>query len=229
MNKQVIIIFGPPGAGKGTQSELISDKTGFYNFETSGIISKKMAGAKRGDFVVVDGEKYFFEKEKELASSGKLWDPPFVIHFVNKRIEELAAEDESIVFSASPRTLYEAEKMMPLIERLYKKENVKIILLEINPEETIFRNSNRKRCELARHPILFNDETKNLTMCPLDGSKLFRRDDDNAETAKIRIKEYNERTLPITGYLEKNHYKINKIDGQQSVADVFDDILKAIE
>ena len=229
MNKQAIIILGPPGAGKGIQSELLSDKTGFYNFETSGIISNKMSEAKSGDFVVIEGEKYFFEEEKELASSGKLWDPPFVIYFVNKKIKELAAEDESIVFSASPRTLYEAENMMPLLEKLYKKENIKIILLEIKPEETIFRNSNRKRCELARHPILFNDETRNLTVCPLDGSKLFRRDDDNAETTKVRIKEYNERTLPITGYLEKNNYRINKINGQQSVSDVFKDILGVIK
>ena len=59
MEKQVVIIFGAPGAGKGTQAELLSDKFGLYNFETSGIIGKKMAEAKAGDFVEVDGEKYF--------------------------------------------------------------------------------------------------------------------------------------------------------------------------
>ncbi len=229
MVKQVVIIFGPPGAGKGTQSELLSDKIGLYNFETSGIIGKKMSESKEGDFVEVDGEKYFFEKEKEIASAGKLWDPPFVIYFVKKKIEELAAEDRGIVFSASPRTLYEAENMMPLLEKLYKKENIKIILLEISPEQTIYRNSNRKRCELMRHPILFNEETKNLTICPLDGSKLFKRDDDNAETAKVRIKEYKERTFPITGYLEKNNFKVHRINGEQPVANVFEDISKAIK
>jgi len=229
MQKQAIIVFGPPGAGKGTQSELLSDKLGLYNFETSGIIQKKISGAQKGDFIEVDGEKYFFEKEKEIASAGKLWDPPFVIYFVNKKIEELAAEDRSIVFSSSPRTLYEIEHMVPLLEKLYKKDNIKIILLEVSTETTIFRNSNRKRCELLRHPILFNDETKNLTICPLDGSKLFQRDDDNAETAKVRIKEYVERTLPMKEYLEKTKYKIHTISGEQSVADVFKDILAAIE
>ena len=228
MQKQAIIIFGAPGAGKGTQSELLSDKMGLYNFETSGIIARKMAEGKSGDFVEVDGEKYFFEKEKELASAGKLWDPPFVIYFVKEKIEELASEDKGIVFSASPRTLYEAENMMPLLERLYGKSNIKIILLEVNPETTISRNSNRKRCELVRHPILFNEETKNLTVCPLDGSKLFQRDDDTVETTKIRLVQYKERTLPMAEYLEKNKYKINKINGEQSVAKVFEDVLKAI-
>lgn len=229
MQKQVIIIFGLPGAGKGTQSELLSDKMGLYNFETSAIIGRKIAEAKPEDFIEVDGIQYNFHKEKEIADGGKLWDPPFVVYFVKKKIEELAADDKGIVFSASPRTLYEAENMMPLIEKLYGRENIKIIQLEINPETTIFRNSNRKRCELAKHPLLFNEETKNLTICPLDGSKLFQREDDNAEVAKIRIAQYNERTLPITEYFQKNNFKITKINGEQSVADVYKDVLDAIK
>jgi len=229
MNKQVIILFGPPGAGKGTQSELLSDKLGSYMFETSGIIGRKIAEAKPGSFVEVDGEKYYFETEDKMAKSGKLWDPPFVVYFVRERIHELFAEGESIIFSGSPRTIYEVEKITPLLEQLYKKENIKIILLEIKPEATIYRNAHRKVCELMRHSILFSEETKDLTVCPLDGSALSRRKDDDAEAVKIRIKEYAERTLPMVEYFEKNNFKVNRINGEQSVADTFKDILNAIK
>ena len=145
MDKQAVIIFGLPGAGKGTQAQLLSDKFGFYNFETSKIIGNKIAEAKQEDFVEVDGEKYFYKKEKEIADGGKLWDPPFVVYLTKKKIEELAGDNQGIVFSASPRTVYEVEHMMPLLEKLYGKENIRIILIEINPETTIFRNSNRNR------------------------------------------------------------------------------------
>jgi len=227
--KQVIIIFGPPGAGKGTQAGLLADKMGLYNFETSGIIGRKIAEAKPNDFIEVDREKYYLLKEKEIADEGKLWDPPFVVYFVNEKIKELSGEDKSIIFSGSPRTFYEAEKMMPLIENLYGRENIKIIKLEINPETTIFRNSNRKTCELMRHSILFSKETENLTVCPLDGSNLRKREDDSAEAITVRLNQYAERTFPILEYIEKNGFKMNKINGERSVVDVYKDVLEVIK
>ncbi len=230
MLKQVIILFGPPGAGKGTQSELLSDKLGLYVSETSGIIGKKIAEAQPGAFVEVDGEKYYFAKEKEIADAGTLWDPPFVVTLMLEKIKELADEGRSIIFSGSPRTAYEVEKMMPFIENLYGKENIKIVLIEVEPEVTILRNSNRKTCELMRHSILTNEETKNLTLCPLDGSKLLMRKDDNdPEVIKKRINQYVERTLPMIDYFNKNNFEVNKINGDQTIDKVFNDILNAIE
>jgi len=58
-----------------------------------------------------------------------------------------------------------------------------------------------------RHSILFNDETKDLTICPLDGSKLVKREGlDDPKTIKVRLKEYAERTYPIFDYFEKFLY-----------------------
>ncbi|MEK7658723.1 MAG: nucleoside monophosphate kinase [Patescibacteria group bacterium] len=233
--KQVIIIFGPPGAGKGTQSELLSEKLGLYLFETSKILEKKFKEAEnlsenaKERFIKADGEKFDILKEKEKWGSGELNSPPFVTQLVKEKINNIFEEGNNIIFSGSPRTLYEAERVIPLLEKLYGKENIKVVLLEITAETTIFRNSHRKICELMRHSILFNKETENLTICPLDGSKLVKRKDlDDEETIKVRIKEYNERTLPMVEYFEKNNIKINKINGEQFVADVHKDILKVI-
>ena len=236
MEKQVVILFGPPGAGKGTQSELLSDKIGLYIFETSKILERKFKEVEslpensNERFVKIEGEEVDILKEKENWKSGILCSPPYVTQLVINEIKNLFKDGKSLILAGSPRTVYEVERVAPVLEELYEKGNIKVILLEIKPEETIFRNSNRKICELMRHPILFNKETDNLTICPLDGSKLQKRKDlDDPETIKVRIKEYTERTLPMVEYFEKNNFKVQKINGEQSVADVFKDILEVIK
>ena len=228
MQKQVIILFGPPGAGKGTQSELLSEKFSLYYFETSRILEETFKN-KAGVSFKIGGTEYSVAGEKKLWEEGKLCNPPFVAHLVQEKIKELFKKGESLILAGSPRTIYEAEKVMPLVENLYSKENIKVAVIEISPEQTIFRNSNRKICELMRHPILFNKETENLTVCPLDGSKLERRKGlDDPESIKVRLKEYKERTYPVIEYFEKTGIKVAKVKGEQSVADVYKDILKAI-
>lgn len=232
MQKQAIILFGPPGSGKGTQAELLSDKLGLYLFETSKILERKFKEAEnpKERFVEIDGKKFDVLEEKKLWETGALCSPPYVTQLVINEVKNLFDEGKNLVLSGSPRTIYEVEKEMPVLAELYKKENIKIILLEIKPETTIFRNSHRKICELMRHSILSDKETENLTICPLDGSKLVKRKDlDDPETIKVRIKEYEERTLPMVEYFEKNDFKVEKINGEQSVADVFEDILAAIK
>jgi len=236
MQKQIIILFGAPGAGKGTQSELLSDKMNLYLFETSKILEGEFAKAESLSknsserFIDFDNQKFDILHEKDIWKKGILCDPPFVTYLVIKEIKKLFEEDKNLILSGSPRTVYEGEKIMPLIENLYGKENIKTILLEISPEQTIYRNSHRRICELMRHSILFNEETEKLTICPLDGSKLVRREGlDDPETIKVRLKEYAERTYSIFDYFEKHGLKIKKVNGEQSVADVYKDILKVLE
>lgn len=229
MDKQVIIIFGAPGAGKGTQAGLLAEKFSLYYFETSGIIEKIIANTKE-EFIEEDGEKFYFAKEEQLWKEGKLWDPPFVVHFAKKKIRELAKEDKSIIFAGSPRTVYEAKTEIPLLKELYGKENIKVFLIEISPEQTIFRNSHRKICELMRHPMVYSKETENLEFCPLDGSKLQKREGlDDPESIKVRLDEYKNRTVPIFEIIEKEGIEINKINGEQPVADVYENILSFLE
>ncbi len=231
--KQVIILFGPPGAGKGTQSELLADKLNLYYFETSKILEQSFRLAEESPnekrIIEVDGEKYNILDEKKLWQEGKLCDPPFVVYLVQEKIKDLFQQGKNLVIAGSPRTVYEAERITPILKRLYGPENVKVILINISSEETIFRNSHRRICELMRHPILYNKETENLKICPLDGSKLIKRKGlDDPETIKVRLDEYKKRTYPVLGILEREELKINKIDGEQTVANVFKDILKEI-
>ena len=225
----VIIILGPPGSGKGTQAELLAEKFDLYHFETSEIIERNLAVAKKGDFVKIDNKKYFLLEEKKLREAGKWMSPPLIAFWVKNKIKALSKEGKGIVFSGSPKTLYEAEEITPLIKRLYGVSNVKIILIEQKPEVSIWRNSHRRICELMRHSILFTKETAKLKLCPFDGSKLIFREDNNPKVIKSKLKEYQERTLPLIDYFKKQGLKVKKINGEQSVADVFKDILKALK
>lgn len=229
-NKQVVIMIGPPGAGKGTQGELLSEKLDLYYFETSKILEWSFKDHEKGEFLMVEEKKYLFEDEEKLWKEGVLCSPPFVTQLVKEKITDLFEKGESLLLSGSPRTLHEGKNIMPFLEKLYGKENIKIILLHISPEQTIFRNSNRRICELMRHPMLFTEETKNLTVCPLDGSPLVRRKGlDDPETIPKRLTQFKERTMPLMKLFEDMGFKINKVDGEGAVIEVFARNLKALQ
>ncbi|MFA6190198.1 MAG: nucleoside monophosphate kinase [Candidatus Staskawiczbacteria bacterium] len=229
MSKQVVILFGQPGSGKGTQAEILSGKTGYYHFESSKIIEACFEKESPEKVFEIDGEKFKVADEKIRWSTGLLNSPPFVVNLMVEKIKELAKEGKSIIFSGSPRTVYEAEKEAPLLKELYGLENIKFVMLEISPEVTIQRNSHRKICELARHSILFSSETESLTVCPLDGSDLIKRKGlDDVETIKKRLEVFKSETYPVIEIIEKHGLILNKVNGEQTVSDVHKDIMNVL-
>ncbi len=230
MQKQVVILFGQPGAGKGTQAEILSGKTGYFHLESSKAIENCFQNESPEKVFEIDGEKFQVSDEKIRWETGLLNSPPFVVNLIAEKIKELAKENKSIIFSGSPRTVYEAEKEMPLLKELYGLENIKFVMLEITPEVTIQRNSHRRICELVRHSILFSPETENLSVCPLDGSDLIKRKGlDDVEVIKKRLEVFKAETFPVIEIIERHGLVANKVNGEQTVSDVHKDILKAIQ
>jgi len=232
----IIIIFGAPGAGKGSQAELLAEKFSLYYFETSKILEQRFAEAESFSensperFIEVEGSKYDILNEKKIWKDGILCSPAFVAYLAQEKIKLLAEEGKNLVIAGSPRTVYEGGRIIPLLKNLYGEKNIKVILIEISPKESIFRNSHRRICELMRHPILYSKETKNLKNCPVDGSKLLKRKGlDDPETIKVRLEEYKNRTLPVLELFEKEGIKIEKINGEQTISNVFEGILKELK
>ena len=226
----VIILVGPPGSGKGSQAGLLAEKLNLHYLETSKVLEDKFQAAKKGEFVTVGGKKYFLKAEKKLWLTGFLMSPPFVAHTLKEKSKKLYKEGKGIVLAGSPRTLYEGREEIPLLKKTYGIKNIKVILLQISPKETVFRNAHRRICELMRHSILFSRENEKLTKCPLDGSKLVKRKGlDNPKTIKVRLKEYRERTFPLIGYFQKQGLKVVKINGTTPPAVVFKNVLNALK
>lgn len=220
---------GPPGSGKGTQAELLAERFNLYHLETSEIIEKNFANIKKSDFVKVGGKKYFLSEERKLRQSGKLMSPPLIFFWIKEKVKTIVEEKKGIVFSGSFKTLYEAEELSPFLKKIYGTSNIKIILIKQRPEVSIWRNQKRRICELMRHSILYSEETAKLKKCPFDGSKLVHREDSNPKVIRGKLKEFKERTLSVIDYFKKQHLKVTEVNGEQSVADVFKDVLKVIK
>jgi len=214
--KQVVIFVAPPGAGKGTQSDILAEKFGFFHLETAKIIEKKFAKADPSDADI--------NTEKQNFLTGKLVSPEKVTTWVIEKIRELAAQKISIVFSGSFRTIYEAKQEIIVAEELYSKDNIKIFYITLSEEESVRRNSSRRICTANRHPIPNLPELQNITACPQDGSALIKRKLDTPDIIRKRYQEYMDRTLPVLDFFKKHNYSVIEIIGEQSIESVTHDI-----
>lgn len=225
--KKAIIIYGPPGAGKGTQANLLAGKFGMIHFDTGRYLEQVVHDPENQN----DPE---IKKAREIFDSGALVTPSFVLKIISQKTKEVSKSGFGIVFSGSPRTLYEAfgdennQGLISLLESEYRKENIIPIFLKIDPKVAILRNKNRKVCSVCGTAILYNDIDQHKT-CPLCGGELRTRIVDNPAVFETRIKEYEERTKPILSSLEKSGYEIMEIDGMPLPYKVFDEILKKLK
>lgn len=216
--KQIVAFVAPPGAGKGTQADMLSRKFNFVHLESSKVIEDKFNNGDRNDPELVEAKKQWH--------SGELVNPQTVIKWMSEHIIKLANEGKSIVLSGSPRTLPEAEAEMPLIEQKFGRDNIKIFSIKISEEESIKRNSNRRVCKGNRHSIPNLPKYEELDKCPWDGSRIIKRALDIPKVIKERLKEYHNRTAPVIEYLKNNNYNIIEIKGHDSIDQVSQDILK---
>ncbi len=222
---KAIIIFGPPGAGKGLQARLIAQRSGLVNFDTGRTIERIIYNPALRESKVIKRERRNFE-------TGRLCTPSWVLKVFQGAVSKISKADLGIVFSGSPRTLFEAfgdrqkEGLIPLLKRLYGKENIFILELKVPPAISILRNSHRVVCSVCDTQLL--KFASRLKRCPFCGGKLKRRSLDRPEVIKVRIKEYEERTEPIFKALRKNGFKIHFIDGKPMPAKVWQKIKRVI-
>jgi len=224
VDKQLVIFVAPPGAGKGTQADLLAEKFGFVHVETS-----KLGEAKINDPGLVKKDPEVAEA-KRLYDEGELFPSPWTTKLVVEKLEELAREGKGVVFSGSPRTVYEAEREMPEADRLYGRDNIKIFCLSLSEEESVERNSERRICEKNRHPIPrpeYDPKFANITKCPWDGSPIITRPAlDKPEIIRERYKVFLRDTAPVLDYFRNNGYKVVEVNGEQPIEKVFQDILQ---
>jgi adenylate kinase len=196
-----VFVLGRPGAGKDTQADILAEKLGLFRVSTGDLLKAKIYGS--------DAEKDpGIQKEKEIFESGVLGTPSWVLGIVKEFVSKMAEKDfegkNGLVFSSSPRTLYESENLLPFLADIFSKSNMFPIFLDV-PEST-----GTERIE-----------KRNI--------KTPRTTDTGDEKLKIRAKEFEERTMPAIEYFEEFGIELIKINGANSVKEVSRDILQAIK
>src|SRR3989344_2280226 len=225
MAKQVIMIYGQPGAGKGTQAYLVESVKVFHHFDTGKYLEQVVRDPANAKNKVV-------QRERKLFDSGILLTPSWVLNIVKNKAVSFAKAGQGLVFSGSPRTLFEAfgdsknEGLISILEKAYGKKNLKFFYLRVSPKTSIWRNSHRMVCSLCVAPVLHH--AGKLAHCAFCGAPLRTRTLDKPEVIKVRIKEYQQRTLPILNRLKKMGYKINEISGEPAPYKVFKQISKKL-
>lgn len=210
MRHIAVIIYGPPGSGKGTQANLLSWNLGLIHFDTGRFCEQLVHDpANQGDPVI--------QRERKLFDTGMLMTPSFVLTVVKEKTDAIAKAGLDIVYSGSPRTMYEAfgdasaEGLIPFLERVYGKDNIRIVMMKIEPQDAIKRNKVRLVCSVCRTPVM---EGSGNSSCSICGGALTKRTLDSTDVLETRIREYEERTFPIIEELEKREYVVRRIDAR---------------
>ncbi len=224
MKVAISLSISAPGAGKGTQAERLAKTLDLVQFDTGTYLQKLLHSPEAEADPVLKREQINFD-------TGKLTTPEWILGQVKREAERIAKEGRGIVFSGSPRTLYETfgdektEGLASHLAALYGKENLFFIRLDISEETTIERNSKRVICSQGGFPI-FNKEDEER--CEREGGTPEKRILDDPEVIKVRLKEYRERTYPSIERLKEEGYNVLEVDGSPAPDDVFESILRAL-
>jgi adenylate kinase len=223
MKKIVIILYGPPGSGKGTQANLLAQKLNLIHFDTGRLLESILHDPARQKEATI-------KHMRELFDTGILVTPSFVLREVAKDVRRIRKADWGIVFSGSPRTLYEAKGLYPVLEKLYGKKNVFIVELLAPPSSSIRRNSARLICKECGYIVLTAFyPAKKTGHCPICGGTFYSRSLDKPEIIKVRLEEYKKRTFPIIDFVKKRGYKVFAVDARPAPYKVLEKILKDLK
>lgn len=206
-----LILLGAPGAGKGTQAEIISKKLSIPTISTGNILR---AAVKNGTPVGL--------KAKEYMDAGKLVPDEVIIGVINERLQEEDCQ-KGYILDGVPRTIAQAEAM--------EKAGITfdaVVSIEVPDEAIEQRMTGRRTCVAcgATYHLVANPPKK-TGICDLCGEALTQRKDDKPETVKARLATYHEQTEPLKGFYEKRGL-LKVVDQQGSIEAINEAIMKVL-
>lgn len=204
-----IIFLGPPGAGKGTQAQIICQKMGIPQISTGDMLRAAIAAQTETGL-----------KAKEYMDKGQLVPDGVVIDIVKER---LTSEDcrKGYILDGFPRTVEQAQSL-----GTFAKIDA-AINLDVPDEVLVARLSGRRVCPLCGAPYHV-DRLMGETLCKVDATPLIQRDDDKPETVLNRLKVYHQKTAPLIDYY-RSEGKLVNITGSGSLEEISAEIFETLE
>ncbi|UUY03673.1 adenylate kinase [Svornostia abyssi] len=211
MSELNLILLGPPGAGKGTQAERLTEDFNLPYFATGNILRAAVEeGTELG------------RKAKEYMDKGELVPDDVIIGVILERVQGDDARD-GFLLDGFPRTIPQAEALDQALSDLDRALTA-VLLVDVPDEEVIRRLSGRRvSVKTGRVYHVEFDPPKHEDRCDVDGSRLIQRDDDKPETIKNRLEVYHSTTEPLVGYYDERDL-LRRFDGTRNPTEVHDHI-----
>jgi len=214
-----MLIMGPQGSGKGTQAKLLAKK---FGFEYIGSGDSLRVVQKTGSFT---GKKLL-----KVMNTGALVPNFALVNVLGNVLEKLKKRGKvkGVILDGWNRMMIESIMVDEALEWYEWDKNVKVILINISRKESYNRLTKRRQCNKCGQLIPWMGEFRNLKKCDKCGGELVVRPDDNLASIKKRLEEYKNQTVPVVN-LYKKRGELIVINGEQSIEDVFKDILKVLK
>jgi adenylate kinase len=211
----VLLLFGPPGSGKGTQSGKISHWLGIPAISTGDMLREEIkAGSALGNAA------------KSIMASGGLVGDDLVNRMLAQRVS-LPDCAHGFLLDGYPRTVDQAEYLDDLLET--RQFHMPIVLhLDVPMDALVGRLSSRRQCPTCKRIYnLLHQPPRTPGICDDDGTPLITRKDDSEEVVTERIRTYDEVTRPVLAYYQDRKYY--QIRGDRSPGYIFEEITGILE
>ncbi len=211
-----IVLLGPPGVGKGTQAKILSERSGLAHISSGDLFRENLKN-----------QTELGQLAQTYMTRGELVPDDVTIAMIRERLSRPDCGTGAIL-DGFPRTPAQADALENMLHEFGGHVNC-VPFITAEEDVLVERLSSRWTCRANGH--IFNakfNPPKEAGKCDIDGSELYQRDDDKAETVKRRIDVYLEQTSPLINYY-REHGKLVEIDGMQSIEQVNKDLLHALE
>jgi adenylate kinase len=211
-----IILFGPPGAGKGTQAAILAEKTGFVHITTGELFRE-----------AIRQETELGKQAKPYYDRGQLVPDQLTIAMLLERLSEGDCA-RGCLLDGFPRTPEQATALDEALAHEGKAID-KVLYIQVPDDELLSRLSGRwncRQCGSVYHQRF--QPPRQAGRCDQCGGELYQREDDTPETARRRLGVYFRQTAPLIDYYQARG-KLAEVDGDKAVEEVAEHLLAAIE
>ncbi|MGB8222646.1 MAG: adenylate kinase [Polyangiales bacterium] len=211
-----LLLFGPPGAGKGTQAKLLIDLLAIPQISTGDMMrAERKSGSDLG------------KRFDDYMSAGKLVPDSLVLDLIKSRLARADAKSGAI-FDGYPRTVQQAEALDLMLEDLGRQID-RVVALDVPLEDIVERVTGRRVCLDCgqTYHVRYSPPPQNGECISCGGTKIAQRSDDTEEVVRKRYEEYQAKTEPVLAHYEAKGV-VRGVEGVGSLEEITERIKKAI-